>query len=55
MKPKKLTKKEKELYKKFSTFCEKIIEIVDDRNVTRAEISEGLADMKEFFLEKTKG
>lgn len=52
MKQKKLTKKEKDLYKKFSIFCEKVIEIVDDRNITRAEISEGLAIMKDFFMKK---
>lgn len=54
MKTKKLTKKEKEMYKKFSLFCEKVIEIVNDTTVSRKEIVEGLSDMKEFFLEKTK-
>lgn len=55
MTKKKLTKKEKDLYKKFSLFCEKIIEITQNKEYTREDIVEGLNEMKEFFSEKAKG
>jgi len=54
MKNKKLTKKEKELYKKFSEFCGKVAEVVEKKEFTYQEIADGLKDMQNFFIEKTK-
>lgn len=48
----KLTKKEKELYKKFATLCAMMAKQVDSREYSLTEISEGIRELEQFFKEK---